>query len=188
MSPVLSDQTVGVMGSGEQRHQSLADGVGQLLVGFDVNLLTGGGGGVMEAVSRAFIGSRRGRGICIGIIPCSEENRMIPKRGYPNEFVELPIYTHLPYSGDRGNEDLSRNHINVLSCEAIVALPGGPGTASEVSLALRYRKPIIVFSPNEALVEHFPKDAPRAVTLDDVARFLEQYLRRVPGSSQMRRS
>ena len=27
----------------------------------------------------------------------------------------------------------------------LVALPGGPGTASEVSLALRYRKPLIVF-------------------------------------------
>ena len=181
VSPVLADQTVGVIGSGEESHQSLADGVGRLLASLEVNLLTGGGGGVMEAVSRAFIDARRGGGICIGIIPCSEADPGAPKVGYPNRFVELPIYTHLPYSGVRGEENLSRNHINVLSCEAIVALPGGPGTASEVSLGLRYRKPIVVFSPDEALLEHFPSDAPRAATLEDIARFLGQHLRRVPG-------
>jgi uncharacterized protein (TIGR00725 family) len=179
--PVLADQTVGVMGCGEERHASLADSVGELLARFEVNVLTGGGGGVMEAVSRAFIESRRGGGICIGIIPCSEEDPSTPKPGYPNRFVELPIYTHLPYSGVRGGLDLSRNHINVLSCDAIVALPGGPGTASEVSLAVRYRKPIVVFSPDEALVEQFPKDAPRVARLDDVAGFLAQHLRGLSG-------
>lgn len=165
------------MGSGDECHELLADGVGQLLASLEVNLLTGGGRGVMEAVSRAFIRARRGGGICIGIIPCNEGDPCSPKAGYPNRFVELPIYTHLPYSGDRGKETLSRNHINVLSCDAIVALPGGPGTASEVSLAIQYRTPIVVFSPDEALVDHFSHDAPRAVTLDDVARFLEEHLR-----------
>lgn len=181
MNCVLADKTIAVIGSGVERHESLADAVGQLLARFEVNLLTGGGGGVMESVSRAFIGSRRGRGICIGIIPCSDWDTSIPRRGYPNEFVELPIYTHLPYSGDRGTEKLSRNHINVLSGDAIVALPGGAGTTSEVLLAVRYRKPIIVFSGEEGVVAHFPKDAPRAETLEDVARFLEHHLRRVPG-------
>jgi uncharacterized protein (TIGR00725 family) len=174
---VLADRTVGVMGSGDECHESLAGGVGQLLADFEVNLLTGGGSGVMEAVSRAFIRARRGGGICIGIIPCNEGDPCTPKSGYPNQFVELPIYTHLPYSGVRGEDNLSRNHINVLSCEAIVALPGGAGTASEVSLAVRYRKPIVVFSPDEALVAYFSDAAPRAATLDDVARFLEEHLR-----------
>jgi uncharacterized protein (TIGR00725 family) len=119
---VLASQTVGVMGSGDECHEFLARGLGQLLARHEVNLLTGGGG-VMEAVSRAFIEARRGTGICIGIIPCNEADPCAPKPGYPNRFVELPIYTHLPYSGDRGKERLSRNHINVLSCDAIVALP-----------------------------------------------------------------
>jgi uncharacterized protein (TIGR00725 family) len=178
MTAILSDKTVGVMGSGDEHHESLAESVGQLLACLEVNLLTGGGSGVMEAVSRAYLGSRRGRGICIGIIPCSEADTGTPRDGYPNRFVELPIYTHLPYSGVRGKESLLRNHINVLSSAAIVALPGGPGTASEVSLAVRYRKPIVVFSPDLELVKHFSKDAPRAATLDDVARFLELHLRR----------
>jgi len=166
------------MGSGDERHLSLAESVGQLLAQLEVNLLTGGGGGVMEAVSRAFVSARRGCGICIGVIPCSDADPGTPREGYPNRFVELPIHTHLPYSGVRGKEPLSRNHINVLSCDAIVALPGGHGTESEVSLAIEYRKPVVVFAPDSALVEHFAKEAPRVATLDDVARFLAQRLRR----------
>jgi len=179
MSAVLADKTVGVMGSGDEHHESLAVSVGQLLASLEVNLLTGAGSGVMEAVSRGFVEARRGRGICIGIIPCSEADAGTPKDGYPNRFVELPIYTHLPYSGVRGQESLSRNHINVLTSAAIVALPGGPGTASEVSLAVQYRKPIVIFSPDRTLVAHFSTAAPRAATLDDVARFLDRHLRPV---------
>ncbi len=183
MTAVLSDRTVGVMGSGSEHHASLAVSLGELLAGLEVNLLTGGGGGVMEAVSRAFVSARRGRGICIAIIPCSEVDAGTAKDGYPNRFVELPIYTHLPHSGIRGQESLSRNHINVLTSAAIVALPGGPGTASEVSLAVRYRKPIVIFSPDRTQVAHFSTAAPRAATLQDVARFLEQHIRPVAGSS-----
>ena len=43
-----------------------------------------------------------------------------------------------------------------------IALPGGPGTASEVELAVRYQKPIPAFSPNEALVSAFHPGVRRA--------------------------
>jgi uncharacterized protein (TIGR00725 family) len=178
MPSLLSNQTVGVIGSGTFEHGEYARAVGELLADLGVNLLTGGGRGVMTAVSRAFTQRRRTRGICIGIIPCeSEADRATPKAGYPNEFVELAIQTHLPYSGAEGTHDLSRNHINVLSCGAIVALPGEAGTASEIVLALRYGKPVIAYSPNPALVEHFPQSVRRARTIDEVKDFL-QSLRR----------
>src|SRR5262249_5347885 len=136
MQPTLSTRTVGVMGSGTFEHDEYARPVGEALAHLGVNLLTGGGGGVMTAVSRAVNRAPRPQGISIGIIPCaSESDRGTPKAGYPNEFVELAIYTHLPFSGPQGTHDLSRNHINMLSCAAIVALPGGEGTAAEVSLA-----------------------------------------------------
>jgi len=67
--PTLSATTIGVLGSGVDAHEPLADEVGRLLADLEVNLLTGGGHGVMTAVSRAYVGARRGRGICIGIIP-----------------------------------------------------------------------------------------------------------------------
>ena len=60
-------------------------------------------------------------------------------------WIELSIRTHLPLSGKRGTETLSRNHINVLTSDFISALPGGPGTASEVELALRYKRPLILY-------------------------------------------
>src|SRR5262245_46615507 len=170
--PVLAEQTVGVMGSGTSDHLAIGERIGELLAGLGVNLLTGGGGGVMTSVSRAFVRARRERGISIGIIPCfSETERTRPKDGYPNSFVELPIYTHLPFSGGRGTEDLSRNHINVLSCAAIIALPGDAGTASEVALAVRYGKPVIVFAPERAMVEHLPPSLVRATTLGEVSAF-----------------
>ena len=82
----------------------------------------------------------------------------------------------LPYSGTEGTHDLSRNHINVLSCAAIVALPGEAGTASEVELAIRYGKPVIAYSPDSALVKHFPPSVRRASNIDDVKDFLKMQL------------
>jgi len=59
--------------------------------------------------------------------------------------VEIPIRTHLPKSGVEGTDPLSRNHINILSADVLVALPGSHGTASEVELALRYSRPLIAY-------------------------------------------
>lgn len=177
MNARLAAQTVGVFGSGTDEHDDLARPIGELLAGLGVNLLTGGGAGVMRSVSRAFIACRGERGVSIGILPClSERERGIPKPGYPNEFVELPIHTHLPYSGARGKDDLSRNHINVLSCAALIALPGELGTASEVSLALDYGKPVIAYSPDRRQVGHLPPTVPRAETIETVERFLRSHL------------
>jgi uncharacterized protein (TIGR00725 family) len=182
MPGTLSKQTVGVIGSGNSEHVDHSQAVGEALADLGVNLLTGGGRGVMTAVSRAFTRRTGSRGICIGIIPCASENdRATPKDGYPNEFVELAIYTHLPYSGEQGMHDLSRNHINVLSCVAIVALPGEHGTASEVSLAMRYGKPVVAYAPAPALVQHFPPSVPRAGSIDEVRRFLRPYLEAAAG-------
>jgi uncharacterized protein (TIGR00725 family) len=173
MSAILAEVTVGVLGSGIDEHEGLAREVGELLAQLGVNLLTGGGRGVMRSVSEAFTRAKRVRGICIGVIPSlSEHDRGRPKEGYPNEFVELAIYTHLPHSGERGKDDLSRNHINVLSCAALIALPGGPGTAAEVSLAIDYEKPVIIYSPEATLVEGFPKAVLRATSLDRIRQFL----------------
>ena len=178
MPPIVARQTVGVMGSGTDEHDSLARKIGELLASLGVNLLTGGGPGVMTSVSRAFVQARGPRGVCIGIIPCfSESERTRPKDGYPNPYVELPIFTHLPYSGPRGKDDLSRNHINVLTSAAVIALPGEAGTASEVSLAVDYRKPVIAYSPEMHLVEHFSRSVARATTLREVEEFLALHLK-----------
>jgi uncharacterized protein (TIGR00725 family) len=173
MAAAISPLTIGVIGSGTYEHEALATPVGRLLAQLGVNLLTGGGGGVMTSVSRAFVEAPRETGVCIGIIPCrSEADRARAKEGYPNRFVELPIYTHLPHSGPLGREDLSRNHINVLSSAAIVALPGEAGTSSEVSLALEYHKPVIAYASDAGLVAHFARSVERTGDLSRVRAFL----------------
>jgi uncharacterized protein (TIGR00725 family) len=176
MNPIVATQTVGVMGSGTNEHDALGRDIGELLAGLGVNLLTGGGRGVMTSVSRAFVQASRNRGVCIGIIPCySETERSRPRDGYPNQYVELAIYTHLPHSGLRGREDLSRNHINILSSVAVIALPGEHGTVTE-SLAVDYKKPVIAYSRQKHLVEHFSKSVPRATTMREVEEFLGRHL------------
>jgi len=97
----------------------------------------------MEAVSRAFHDTPARKGLVLGVLPGGEGARA-PESRYPNPWVEVVIRTHLPLSGERGREPLSRNHINVLTSDVVVALPGGAGTESEVALAVRYGRPLVV--------------------------------------------
>jgi uncharacterized protein (TIGR00725 family) len=137
---------VGVIGSGATAGADAAE-LGAWLAEENVHLVTGGGTGVMHAVSEAFCMARSPahRGAILGILPCSSADRTRPKRGYPNPWVEIPIHTHLPLSGDHGQDDLSRNHLIVLTASVIIAMPGSSGTSSEVALALQYRRPIVAF-------------------------------------------
>ena len=167
------------MGSGTREHDECARPLGRLIASLGANLLTGGGGGVMRAVSRAYTDYGGARGSCIGVLPCaSAAERTSLKPGYPNEFVEIVIRTHLPFSGERGTDDLSRNHVNVLSSDAIVALPGEAGTLSEIALALRYRKPIVAYAIDAALLHAVPAAVPCLSSFGDVERFLRANLRR----------
>lgn len=164
---------VGVMGSGTHEHTDLADQVGELLANLGVHLLTGGGQGVMLSVSRAFARTTCREGMIIGILPCMAEDRPCdPKSGYPNPFVEIVIATHLPLSGARGTESMSRNHINVLSSDAIVALPGGAGTAAETRLAHEYEKPIVAFLDERSTIPHLDQSIPVVRTRREVETFL----------------
>ena len=150
--PVKPDRlpVVGVMGSGTHAHTARARRVGRWLAAEGVHLLCGGGSGVMAAVSEAFCTVPGRKGSVIGILPCRANDPTRPPIGYPNGWVEIPIFTHLPFSGSRGTEFTSRNHINILTSRVIIALPGGTGTASEVALALQYNRPVVAFLGSRA--------------------------------------
>lgn len=168
---------VGVMGSGTDSHARLSRIVGRLVAESGAHLLTGGGQGVMAAVSEAFTTAPvHDRGLCLGIIPCRSESDHRPKPGYPNAFVELPIHTHLWKSGSEGRTLASRNAINILSSDAIIALPGGPGTISEIGLAIESGKPIALFGDDPAAVLEGPSTVPRITDPDDLRAFLRRHL------------
>jgi predicted Rossmann-fold nucleotide-binding protein len=143
-------RVVAVIGSGTTADPDASRQVGRLVAELGCDLLTGAGGGTMEAVAGAFCERRDELGsaaLSIGIVPgeVAGDGAYATKPGYPNPWVELAIYTHLPLSGHAGTDPLSRNHINVLSADAVVALPGGPGTRAEIELARLYGVPVIAY-------------------------------------------
>jgi predicted Rossmann-fold nucleotide-binding protein len=154
---------VGVMASGkkeplEEEEKRLANEVGSAVAELGFHLLTGGGDGLMKAVGQAFLYKKqdvllqkRSAGNLISILRAKElpQLQKNEKRTWEanadNGLGEIVIRTHLPYSGKEGCDTLSRNHINALTADLIVILPGGSGTLSELQLAWEYSKDIIIF-------------------------------------------
>ncbi len=168
---------VGIMGSGSESHADKAVPLGRWLANLGVHLLTGGGGGVMAAVSQAFAETRERQGLVIGILPGEDSaSGYKAKAGYPNPWVEIPIFTHLPLSGQQGEEPLSRNHINILSSQVIVALPGGAGTASEIHLAQKHHRPLIAFTDQQDDIPNLPTSTPWSDNLDTTKDFTLSHL------------
>jgi len=172
---------IGVMGSGVERHDTLAGAVGTWIARQGFHLLTGGGEGVMAAVGESFAAVGDRRGLVIGVLPNAEDDqRCRAPAGYPNRWVELAIRTHLPLSGACGTSPLSRNHINVLTADVVIALPGGPGTSSEVRLAVRYARPCVAFVTDRSQIPGLPDEVPCASTLAELAAFVLEQLSGLP--------
>ncbi|MEM8831195.1 MAG: TIGR00725 family protein [Cyanobacteria bacterium P01_G01_bin.19] len=131
---------IGVMGAGKLANPQdldLAFELGQSIAQNNWVLLTGGRkAGVMDAASR---GAKAGGGLTIGILPGSSKAGM-------SDAVDISILT------DLGN---ARNNINVLSSDVVVACGIGLGTASEIALALKNNKPVILLNPNELTYQFF---------------------------------
>jgi len=172
---------IGVMGSGKQAWPELAEPLGQWIARAGHHLLTGGGGGVMTSVSRAFHQTPGRPGRCIGILPTRPDaaHGFAPLDGYPNPFVEIPIVTPLPRfdaaDGDTGR--LTRNHVNILSSDVVIALPGSQGTRDEIGLGLAFGKPVVGFGPADAF-ELLPRPMPVMQDLDEVIGFVAKALAR----------
>lgn len=120
---------IGVMGSAQcdEPTYELARQVGSLIAERGAVLLCGGRGGVMEAAAR---GAKEAGGLTIGIMP-----GMNAGETPPNPYIDVAIFT--------GLRD-GRNWVNVCACDAIIAISGGYGTLSEIALALKIGKPVVL--------------------------------------------
>lgn len=169
---------IGVMGSGSEEWREFAEPLGRWIAEGGHDLLTGGGRGVMLSCARAFAAVPGRTGRSIGILPTEPHPSLgfRPLEGYPNPYVDLPILTPLPRKlPDAPEAALSRNHVNVLSSDVVIALPGKHGTLDEIRLALRFGKPLLCFGPRDAFAEA-PREAPVAVALEDVRAFIGRVL------------
>lgn len=143
---------IGVMGPGEQaseKDKQNAYKLGELIAEAGWVLLTGGRNvGVMDAASQ---GAKSTNGLVVGILPRSDDNSV-------STAVDVAIFT------DMGN---GRNNINVLSCDVAIACGMGLGTASEVALALKAQRPVILLTDDQASKEFFQNLSPDHVYIVD---------------------
>jgi len=145
---------IGVIGSATDAQPHLSTPLGRWLAEQGYDLINGGGPGVMAAVAKSFCETKERAGVVIGILPsqhsCKNPEQRCqhqPPAGYPNPYIDIPVYTHLHLSGSQGKETDSRNHIIVLTANTLIAFPGSAGTRSEIELALEYRKPLVIVNP-----------------------------------------
>ena len=172
---------IGVMGSARDPHEEIARPLGRWIAEAGYHLLTGGGGGVMAAVTRAFVEVVPRVGIALGILPgeVREEGGARIYRtpnGYPNRWVEVAVRTHLPLTGASGLDQRSRNHLNVLTSDVVIALPGFAGTATEVELALDYGRPLVVYDPEGMLSKLLERGGKCASSLMEVRELVVEAL------------
>ena len=120
--PILAVFGAGVATPDEE---ALATRVGAAAARAGWVVLTGGGTGVMEAACR---GAAEAGGLTVGILPTARA-----ENGYPNPWVRIPVFT---------GAGSARNAFNVLSATLCVAIGGGPGTLSEIALALKAGSPV----------------------------------------------
>jgi hypothetical protein len=139
---------IGVMGPGKNATANdlqNAYTLGQLIAKQGWILLTGGKNvGVMDTVSK---GAKSGDGLTIGILPSDNQESI-------SSSVDIAIFT------DMGN---ARNNINVLSSDVVIACGMGAGTASEIALALKASKQVILLTNDEESKIFFKKLSPENV-------------------------
>lgn len=145
---MMRKKIIGVMGPGNdatKEDQSCAYELGKAIAQQGWVLLTGGRNqGVMEAANQ---GAKAVDGLTLGVLPTADATGI-------SDAVDLAIFT------DMGN---GRNNINVLSSEVVVACGMGMGTASEVALALKNGKPVILLNSSDTAQQFFRSLHPQQV-------------------------
>ncbi len=118
---------VGVIGGGvyDNKTEMIAEEIGRELALRGVVLICGGLGGVMEACAR---GAKRQGGTTIGILPGNS-------REDANRYIDHQIVTNMGHA---------RNAVIAASSDALIAVGGEYGTLSEIAIALKMRKRVVV--------------------------------------------
>jgi uncharacterized protein (TIGR00725 family) len=150
---------VGVMGPGagaSEADRRAAAELGTLIAREGWLLLTGGRAeGVMEAATKS---AQKSGALTIGVLPSSDADAM-------SAGVDIPIITGI---GE------ARNLINVLSSRVVFVCGMSAGTASEVALALKTQREVILIHPSqESLVFWISMDPQRVHVASEPAEAVE---------------
>lgn len=123
---IIGPEEINLPEDKQERNKMLdvARKVGETAAKNNMVLITGGCSGVVEAACQA---AYNAGGIIVGT-PGRE-------RGSSNQWVNIEICTPI----DVGDFLFA----GILSCDAIIVLPGDAGTLAELAIAYRYKKPLI---------------------------------------------
>lgn len=151
---------IAVIGAGDASSQelALAEAVGTVLGSAGAVLVCGGLGGVMEAAAK---GCAEAGGLTVGILPGREASGA-------NQWIRIPLATGM---GE------GRNVLVVRGADAVIAVGGSWGTLSEIALARKIGRPVVLLGrpPADAL------DVPRA---DDAEQAVAWALERARGGRE----
>ncbi len=153
----LRRRLIGVIGSsvGTPEQIYLARAVGRLIAQRDAVLVCGGMTGVMQAAAQ---GAQEAGALTIGILPGANA-----AESPPNEFIEIPLFTGLREA---------RNYLIASVCEGLIAIGGGYGTLSEIALALRLGKPLVLLHSWQFQIEGELLSVPTADTAEEAVERL----------------
>lgn len=140
---------VGVMGPAKARRKDVenARALGELIARREWVLLTGGRAvGVMHAANHG--AKKVARSLTIGVLPSTRDKI--------SKYVDVAIVTEM---------GSARNNICVLSSQVIVACGlGGSGTVSEVALALKAGKEVVLLGATPVEEQFFKKLGGRLIS------------------------
>jgi len=122
--------------------------------------LTGGrDSGVMDA---ALHGARQAGGLTMGILPDESGSGA-------SSHIGIAIKTGMGQS---------RNVINVLTANVVVGVGLGPGTSSEISLAVKFGKPVVLLEQDEVSISFF-KSLSESIHICDSVKDSERLIKRL---------
>jgi uncharacterized protein (TIGR00725 family) len=99
------------------------------LAPFKYIIISGGMGGIMEAVSKGIYETKDRKCTIIGILPGTD-------RSEGNQYLDIAIPTGIGFA---------RNSILIASADVVIAFGGGAGTLSEIAFAWQYGKTVFCF-------------------------------------------
>jgi uncharacterized protein (TIGR00725 family) len=125
----MQPEYISVIGGGQcgAAEYAAAVEVGRLVAEAGAKLVCGGLSGVMEAAAR---GAKQAGGVTIGVLPGHD-------RTLANPYLDHVITTGVGHA---------RNLAVVSSGEAVIAIGGSFGTLSEIGLAGRLGRPVVILS------------------------------------------
>ncbi|MEE4353751.1 MAG: TIGR00725 family protein [Desulfatiglans sp.] len=164
----MKKRIVGVMGGGKGSEEDMQNAyeLGKLIAEKGWVLLNGGrSAGIMESSAK---GAKEAGGLTVGILPGKDG-------AGASEYIDIQIITG---AGD------ARNYYNVLSSDVVIACKGGAGTLSEIALALKRKKNVILLNFDVGEVFSGYRNAGllhAAESPEDAVNKAEQFIGEQPG-------